>query len=208
MHKAIKWMLISGGVALGAGAAYYVYTLVAIAMAFGAFDPTYTKADLIQNYEGRAAQIQALSRYINDITPAGKTVVIEFDGDQTIPIFHVGADGLSGSNWDVKWNSSKTDTLLQQLGWPRQTLTTLHEKLQQADCISIASGEPSVIGYKRSGMGKFSYDIFARPLSDSLSEQYNNACTYIFYKPRVVLEYGGGAVGPQCFPDYRSPNGY
>ena len=54
----------------------------------------------------------------------------------------------------MKWESPKAETLLQQLGWIRQTLTMLFDKLDEADCISIASGEPSNIGYKRSGVGK------------------------------------------------------
>lgn len=203
MNKALKWTLISIGVVVAAVAGYYIFVTVAIAVAFGAFDPTYTQADLIKNYEARAAQIQALSRYINAITPAGKSVMIEFEGQRTIRIFHVGAAGHYSSNWDVKWDSPKADTLLQQLGWTRQTLTTLYDKLDGADCISITSGEPSNIGYKRSGMGKYSYDIFTRPISDSLRTQYSNSCTYIFYKPSVVLEYGGGAIGPQCFPGYQ-----
>lgn len=203
MTKALKWILIGVGVVIAIVVGYYIVVTVAIAAAFGSFDPTYTQADLTKNYEVRTAQIQALSTYINTITPAGKSVMIEFDGERTIPIFHVEADGHYSSNWGVEWDSPKADTLLQQLGWTRQTLTTLHAKLDEADCISITSGEPSNIGYKRSGMGKYSYDIFSRPISDSLRQQYNNSCTYIFYKPGVVLEYGGGAMGPQCFPGYQ-----
>jgi hypothetical protein len=204
MNKALKWILISVGVVVAAVAGYYIFVTVAIAVAFGAFEPTYTQADLIKNYEARTTQIQALGTYINTITPAGKSVMIEFDGAHTLSIFHVGVGEHNSSNWDVKWSSPKADTLLQQLGWTRQTLTTLYDKLDEADCISITSGEPSNIGYKRSGMGKYSYDIFARPMSDSLRTQYNDSCTYIFYKPGVVLEYGGGAIGPQCFPGYQS----
>ena len=204
MNKVLKWTLITSGVVIAALAGFYIIMMVALASAFGAFEPTYTQANLIENYEARATQIQALSTYINAITPADKLVNIEFDGRRTISIFHVKANGHYNSNWNVEWNSPKTDTLLQQLGWTRQTLMTLYDKLDEADCISIANGEPSNIGYKRSGMGKFSYNIFSHPISDSLSKQYNRSCTYILYKPGVVLEYGGGAVGPQCFPGYQS----
>lgn len=201
MSRTVKWILISVGILVTVVVGYYTVVTLFVAIAFGAFDPTYTRADLIQNYEARTAQIQSLSTYINAITPAGKSVMIEFEGERTIRIFHVGAGDHYSSNWDVKWDSPKADSLLQQLGWTQQTLTTLYDKLNQADCISIASGEPSNIGYKRSGMGKYSYDIFSRPIGDSVRTQYSNGCTYIFYKPGVVLEYGGGAMGPQCFPD-------
>jgi hypothetical protein len=118
----------------------------------------------------------------------------------TIAIFHVKAKGVYVTNWDVPWDAPKTDSLLHVLGWTRQTLRTLQEKLAQVDCISIASGEPSTIGYQRSGLGKYSFQFFARPATDSVKRQYCRSCTYIFYKPRVVLEYGGGAVGPQFWP--------
>ncbi|WP_019949739.1 hypothetical protein [Hymenobacter aerophilus] len=206
MNKVVKWVLIASGVAVVGVAGFYGVMMVAVAAAFGAFDPTYTQADLIENYEARATQLRALNAYINTITPADKSVNIEFDGQRTLAIFHVRATGYNSSNWDVKWDSPKADSLLQQLGWTRQTLTTLYDKLDEADCISIASGEPSNIGYKRSGMGKFSYNIFAQPMSDSLSRQYSSSCTYIIYKPGVVLEYGGGAIGPQCFPGYQGKN--
>jgi hypothetical protein len=49
-------------------------------------------------------------------------------------------------------------------------------------------------------MGKYYYNIFDRPIPDSLKAEYNDSCTYILYNDKVVLEYGGGAVGPQCFP--------
>ena len=72
--------------------------------------------------------------------------------------------------------------------------------MDKADCIQIESGEPTKIGWQRSGMGMFSYNVFDKPIPDSLKKQYNDSCTYIFYNKKLVLEYGGGAVGSQCFP--------
>jgi hypothetical protein len=43
------------------------------------------------------------------------------------------------------------------------------------------------------------YELFGKPIPDSLKDTYNNGCTYIIYNPTVVLEYGGGVLGPQCF---------
>lgn len=50
-------------------------------------------------------------------------------------------------------------------------------------------------------MGKYSYLIFDRPLSEAEKKDYDDKCEYIFYKENIVLEYGGGAIGTQCFPD-------
>jgi len=49
-------------------------------------------------------------------------------------------------------------------------------------------------------MGMFSYELFSKPIADSLKDSYNNGCADIIYNPTAVLEYGGGAIGPQCFP--------
>jgi hypothetical protein len=199
MNRIVKGVLITAGVLATLAAGAYLLFMVALAHAFGAFDRTYTKADLIRHYEAKALKITALSTYINSLVPADQAVDIEFEDDH-IGIFHVKTNGVYSTNWDVAWDSPKADSLLQQLGWTRQTLTTLQAKLDQVGCISIASGEPCTIGYQRSGMGKFSYTLFSHPMSDSLKTQYLHSCTSIIYKPRVVLEYGGGAVGPQCFP--------
>ena len=48
-------------------------------------------------------------------------------------------------------------------------------------------------------MGVYMYKVFDEPLDDKLTEKYNDGCTYIFHEENIVLEYGGGAVGPQCF---------
>ena len=199
MNRLVKRGLIATGITLAVVAGVYLCWLATLASAFGVFDRTYTQADLIKHYEAHAPALQALTTYINAVVPAHQAVHIEFDGEQTIPIFHVEANGVYSSNWDVKWDSPKADSLLHSLGWTRQTLTTLHEKLAQVGCISIASGEPSTIGYQRSGMGMYSFKLFAYPVTDSVKRQYSRGCTDVFYKPQVVLEYGGGAIGPQCF---------
>lgn len=173
------------------------------AIAFGIFEKTYSKQDLIDNYNLKTKEIEELRNYINTIVPKNKTVEIEFDGKKTLGIFHVIIDGKYDSNWDIKVNSTKTDTLLQKLGWTKETLFTLKEKLDNANCISVENGEPFTVGYQRSGMGMYFYKIFNQPLNDSLKKQYNDGCQYVFYKKNIVLEFGGGAIGVQCFEDYK-----
>ena len=196
MDKILKWGLIALGTGVVGFVGYFLFVVYALS---SVFDTTHTKADLINNYKSKSREIVALSTYINNLVPAGHQVDIEFDGQETIPIFHVQTGEVYSSNWGVGWNSGRADTLLQQLGWPRQTLLALQEKLDAAGCISIASGDPCKVGYQRSGMSKYSYNVFARPMSDSLKEAYNNGCRYIYYNNRVALEYGGGAMGPDCF---------
>jgi hypothetical protein len=196
MKKALKWILIiiSIGLLLFFGIVFYVYSTFN-------FDSGeyYSTQDLIKNYNQKSNQIADLKDYINQIVPINKSVDIEFDGNKRLSIFHLVDNGNYDSNWDLKLNSAKVDTLLVKLNWTKETLRTLKEKLDAANCISVKSGDPCNIGFQRSGMGKYYYDIFDNPIPDSLKSKYNDSCTYILYSDKVVLEYGGGAIGPQCF---------
>jgi hypothetical protein len=92
------------------------------------------------------------------------------------------------------------DSVIRTIGWTQQTLKELKQKLDKANCIQIESGEPTKIGWQRSVMGMYFYNVFDKPIQDSLKSRYNDSCTYILYNDKLVLEYGGGAVGSQCFP--------
>jgi hypothetical protein len=197
MKKVIKWffILLAGGLLVYV--CFWIYAIANFSFGDGKY---YSKQDAIDNYNQRTQQIVDLAVFINKVVPTGKTVDIEFDGNKRVAIFHVVDNGTNDSNWDLKINSAKVDTLLNKLSWTHQTLTTLKEKLDAANCISIKNGDPCNIGFQRSGMGKYYYNLFDKPISDSLRNNYNDSCTYILYSDRLVLEYGGGAVGPQCFP--------
>lgn len=198
MKEILKWVLISLGVG---GLLLFGYVLFVIVSLAGVFETTYSKKDLIENYNTKSTEILELKDYFKTIVPAKTSVTVEFDGNRTLSIFHVTTNGKYDSNWGIKVNSSQTDNLLKKLGWTHETLSTLKDRLHEADCISIESGEPSTIGYQRSGMGMYFYKIFNQPLTDSLKNKYNDGCTYIYYKDNIVLEYGGGVVGPQCFEE-------
>ena len=198
--KILKWTLIIGG---GGIALCIIGSIIYVIFIFSQFDSSSYK-ELTENYELKSNEIFKLKTFINLIVPPNKSVDIEFDDDNTLGIFHVTVDGCYFSNWDVETNSGKADTLLQKLGWTTETLKTLKDKLDKANCISIASGDPCQIGFQRSGMGKYYYNLFKKPIADSLKTTYNDSCTYIIFKDNVVLEWGGGAIGNQCFPDFKN----
>jgi len=200
MYKLLKFVLIVAGISLTVIMGYYTYSLLAT---FGLFDSNYSKQDLIENYNENEAKITELKSYINQIVPENCSVEIEFGKADNIAIFHVSVGEKNYQNWDLSASSNRMDTLLVMLGWTHETLSTLEDKLDEADCISVSSGDPCNIGFQRSGMGKYSYLIFTKPLADSLRNGYNDSCTYILYKNHVVLEYGGGAIGPQCFEEFK-----
>ncbi|MGJ1506939.1 hypothetical protein [Sphingobacterium siyangense] len=195
MKVILKILLVICGI----GIAIFVGFIVMIQAAFGGFDKNYSVTELKENFEEKRAEIYEVKNYINKIIPPNKLVHIEFENNNMVGIFHLEVDGKFESNWDVKINSNKADSLLQKLGWTTGTLKTLKEKLDKANCIGITSGEPCNISFQRSGMGMYSFNVFDKPIADSLKTAYNDGCTYIMVNDRLVLEYGGGAIGSQCF---------
>jgi hypothetical protein len=200
MNRALKGLLIFFGIILFLFGGFYLFLHIAFDGIFTG--PSYDKKDLIENYEARTNEILAVKNYYKSILPDGASVTIEFDNDKELGIFHVKADSVYQSNWNLKIKSPKVDSLLTELNWTTKELRILKEKLDKANCISIAGKNPVVIGWQRSGMGKFSYLIFDQNLDESKIKEYNDGCYNIFYKDNIVLEYGGGAIGPQCFPDF------
>lgn len=171
-------------------------------MFFFDMGPFYDKDDLIENYEMRKLEIMDVKEYYLSILQNDTEVHIEFTNDKELGIFHVTKDSFRDHNWNLKINSPKVDSLLAELNWTTKDLKTLKSKLDKANCISIASSNPVHIGWQRSGFGMFSYVVFNEDLIDEQIKDYSDSCFYIYYKDNIVLEYGGGAVGPQCFKEF------
>jgi hypothetical protein len=170
---------------------------ILVGSAFGTFDKDYSINDLKENFNLKQTEIYELKTFINSVVPKDKSVDIEFDNNDKLGIFHVNIDGNYDSNWDVEINSGKVDTLLQKLGWTTETLKILKDKLDKANCISIASGDPFQIGFKRSGMGKYYFRLLDKPMNDSIKSTLDQNCIYI-HNDSVIFEYGGGAIGEDC----------
>jgi hypothetical protein len=205
--KIIKPLIIGACIIVGIIAIRYVFLFVVVFIAFGGFDKIYSADDLIKNFNEKRVEIYAAKKYFNNIVPKYKIVEIEFASDDEIDRLTITPkDTGKGSNiavefedWNLKIKSSKVDSLLLVLGWTHNTLNMLKEKLDDANCILIESGDPAKIGFKRSGLGMYFFDVFDKPIPDSLKTRYNDSCTYIYADKKLVLEYGGGAVGNQCF---------
>lgn len=103
--------------------------------------------------------------------------------------------------WNVRVPSQPLDELLEQTGWNFTVLDSLQAALQRANCMSVRSGKVTQIGFKFSGLGRYSYALLDSAPAANDIEQYNDKCTYIYYQDDVVLMYEGGAAGAQCFPD-------
>jgi hypothetical protein len=198
--------------------AYKDFLLFMIAM------PSSSKKELIENYENKKAEIKKLNDEYSKLVPNNHNVDIEFEPESkilttpeqiTIKIYKTSDNNSTtgesnnaqkkdifevvSQDWNLQPGSTRLEEILNILGWTNQTLAEIKVLLNNANCISIKNGEITTIGFSRSGMGKYFYKLFKYTLNKEQKQAYNNACEYIYYKDNVVLEYGGGAIGPQCF---------
>ncbi len=189
---------------------FFTIWLIMIFSAFGAFDKDYSITDLKVSYEEHQSALYELQHFYNQIVPAGKFVEIEFEDDYTLNRFgimeldslHQKASKSIYLGWHLDIDSHLTDSLIGSLGWTQETLAELKAKLDAADCIQIENGEPTRIGFQRSGMGMYSFNLFSKPLTQDMREKYNDSCLYILVNEKLALEYGGGAIGSQCFYNF------
>lgn len=195
----MKWGLISVGIGALIFISYVVWGFITFV---SSFDQSYSKKDLIENYKIKSKEINELQKYMKSIIPVGKSVTLEFESNNSLFIFHLSDKNGDSRNWDININSKKTDSLLRVLHWTKETLATVKKKLDYANCISVENKEPFTIGYQRSGMGMYFYNLFDKPMTDSQKKEYSDGCTHILYNKKVALEFGGGAIGQQCFEGY------
>ena len=172
---------------------------------------TSSKKELITNIDSNYDKISFLKSEYLKLVPKSYSVSIELNPANRIintkESFDLTVEYTANKypdvkqDWNLKYNSKKLVQMLKPLNWTNETLEIIKKLLKDAKCISISSGDVTTIGFARSGMGKYSFKLFDNNLTDDQIKEYNDGCTYIFYKNNIVLEYGGGATGPQCFPD-------
>lgn len=203
----LKKVLLGLTIIVGIGILGFIGWNLMVLSVFGGFDKDYSISDLKENFEKNKIEIYELKRYFNEIVPKNNFVEIEYENDNTLGRFGIktvdttpgNSKGSTFLDWDLKVNSAKMDSLIEPMGWTRETLITLKDKLDKANCIHIESGEPTKIGFRRSGMGMYSFNVFDKPIPDDLIEIYSDSCTYVLVNKKLVLEYSGGAIGSQCF---------
>lgn len=173
--------------------------------------PRSSKKELISNIDSNFDKINLLKSSYLKLVPKDYIVSIEFNPADKIASTKESIDlGLLHKynkqtdykkEWNLEYNSKVLAEMITALGWTNETLITIKKLLAVANCVSIENGDITTIGFARSGMGKYFFKLFDNDLNSDKIKQYNDGCTYIYYKKNIVLEYGGGAVGSQCFPD-------
>lgn len=208
------------------GALLFIGYWLFIFLSSGLFDSS-SKEELIGNYKDKEKEILELKAYFNSIIPQNYSASIEFSSKKNIDFWvsetnkknSAGGNVLLFQQWGINpydydeqpkthYDSTEyspatksLELVKQKLKWTNSTFEKIKTMLDRSKCISVSSGEPTVVGFARSGMGKYSYAIFSNSISKSLIPNYNDSCTYIFFKDKVALKYEGGAIGSQCFPD-------
>jgi hypothetical protein len=173
--------------------------------------PRSSKKELVANIESNFDKISFLKTSYLKFVPKDYIVSIELNPASKIALTKESIDlkieHVSNKEtdlkqeWNLEYNSERLAQMIKPLGWTNETLTTIKELLADSKCVSIENGDITTVGFARSGMGKYSFKLFDKDLSSEQIKEYNDGCMYIFHKKDIVLEYGGGAVGSQCFPD-------
>ena len=163
MSKTLKYILIGLSSIFGLFIIGAITLSIMIGSAFGVFDKNYSVSELKEEYSSNEKAIDDLISYFNKSKPKDKIVAIEFKDNETIGrliIRDKKSDSTFFQHWDFDKEMLITPNLKSKLGWDLKTIEILKEKLDEADCISIEDGEPIKVGFKRSGMGMFSFNIF------------------------------------------------
>jgi hypothetical protein len=186
--------------------------------------PKSSEKELKENYDLHHNEISELKKFYNSITPKDLEIEIEFDSDKQIDLkvyyvtkpkfprqmlfqewdinpYNYKEPGPSSTEGSVIAAETKSlDSVKKRLGWTNEIFKDIKSYLDKANCISITNGNPTNIGFRRSGMSMYFYNLFDNRLNDSLKTVFNDSCKYRLYNDTLALEYGGGAIGPQCFP--------
>lgn len=201
MSPVFKYILIGFTTIMGLLMICFLYMVISIASVFGGiFERDYSIDELKTEYNDKEKKIDDLIKYFNQIKPKDKNVAIEFKNDKILErLVIVPSDTAKKSyqGWDINVKSLYQQEFKKDLNWSEDQVDELKNRLDEANCISIEDGEPIKIGFKRYGMGMYSFNVFQKNETDR--SLFNDGCTYILVNYKLALEYGGGAIGRQCF---------
>jgi len=186
-----------------------------------------TKQGLTENYDENKTEILELKNHYNKIVPKDFIIRIRYNSSDNIDFFvyqpiensekletlfqqwNLDIDDYVPENprsdYDKKYHGITNSFLevKEKLNWTNQTFIDLYNKLDNVNCMGISNRNPTEIEYGFKGMGVFSYLIFDENLNAELQEKYSDDCSQMFYKENVVLNYGSGAIGSFCTPEFK-----
>jgi hypothetical protein len=176
--------------------AYYFYRK---AVFTGELDKKYTREQLVQNFVEHENDFSDLVILFKNKVPKNKEYTLSFgiskDGKISLIVKPVVIDPanktIGGENLEL--GSDQLDTTLSNLGWTKDIVKNLANKLSKTNCNWIRTteiyGNPIEIYPNQKGWGSFSYRVFEPPLSDSLLQIHGKPVSYSDFGKRTFIDY-------------------
>ena len=155
---------------------------------------------MAKHYDEYQTNMKDLHSYMKNAIDDSCAVELEFKYKvlKTIRVKYNTQDGDKET-----YTTTNKKNLMAAIGLTSEECNTIRKKLKQMECIGIEysqyTPEEIQINFRRVGMGRYSYNIYSRPLTEE--EKCNAIEDYalIPYNEHCIFEYGGGAIGPQTF---------
>lgn len=124
----------------------------------------------------------------------GQQMRLEFEHGK-VSMFHTSTE----AHWDV--DEELMSKIMSEVGLDNEEFNSIKGQLNSIHCISIDTHFPDYcdIGFKRVGMGMYSYRLYLNPMSDKVKNDALSDGHFIPYNETTLLMFGGGAVGPDTF---------
>lgn len=161
-----------------------------------------TPDKMAKHYDAHSDDMEKLHNYVKTAIDDSCSIDLEFDG-RSAGIFHVSdASGEYQNHWNEEAELLK-DSLMTIVGLTEEEYKNIRKQLKDMDCLGIKfsqlSSDRMTIYFCREGMGRYSYNIYSRPLTEKEKCNAIEDLALIPYNEYCIFEYGGGAIGPQTF---------
>ena len=165
----------------------------------GVFDKKYSREELTRNFVEHEKEFSDLVSAFDAKVPKNDDYTVSFglsSGDKVsldlYPTVIDPANKIIGGD-DLKPGSAQLDSALTKLGWTRETVNLLRDKLSRTNCDWVRT---TGISHRRiemypnqSGWGSFTYSIYNMPIVDSLVQVYGKPLSNSAFGRKVVLNY-------------------
>ena len=161
---------------------------------------------LENNYRMHSSEMEQAIEYTLSCLEDGSGLDIEFEGRGSVSIFRICNDG----SWDGAWKPSrnKVDSFAAEIGFSREILNEVRDRLYKAKCHSISivkqdgTYDVATLMFRRDLGSAYYYDIHNVDMTEAEMEAINaDDCTRIAFNPHVCFVYGSPAFGDIAFPD-------
>jgi hypothetical protein len=195
MYKVIKYFLIS---ILGLGVLIAILYSLGLLAFSGAFDKKYSREELTSSFLKHDKDFLDVVHYFKSSIPANisYSVTLGLSSRKRVSLYLYPfvidpANKIIGGE-AMSIESPKLDSALKVLGWSKETIVTLRDKLVKTNCDWIRtvaySGQIQMYP-NQSGWGSFTYNIWTTPIIDSLIKDYGRPITNNGFGQFVTLNY-------------------